>query len=52
VQYAPAEQAADWEFRYYNNGTLTQVLNRNVLVSKHLACALYWPVPQAQWAAG
>ena len=51
VQYAQAEQAADWEFSYYDNGTLTHVLNRNVLVNKHLAYALYWSVPQDQWAA-
>jgi serine/threonine protein kinase len=51
VPYAPAEQAADWEFTYYDNGTLTHVLNRNVLVNKHLAYALYWSVPQAQWPA-
>jgi serine/threonine protein kinase len=51
VQYAQAEQAADWEFTYYDNGQLTHVLNRNVLVNKHQAYALYWSVPQAQWAA-
>jgi len=50
VNYPPAEQAADWEFTYYRSGQLTHVLNRNVLVNSHLAYALYWSVPQAQWA--
>ena len=51
VHYAPAEQAADWEFTYYDNGVLTHVLNRNVLVSSQLAYALYWSVPQPLWSA-
>jgi hypothetical protein len=51
VPYAQAEQAADWEWTYYDNGQLTQVLNRNILVDSHQAYALYWSTPQAQWQA-
>jgi serine/threonine protein kinase len=51
VQYAQAEQAADWEWTYYDSGRLTQVLNRNILVDSHQAYALYWSTPQAQWQA-
>jgi hypothetical protein len=51
VQYAQAEQAADWEWTYNDNGRLTQVLNRNILVDSHQAYALYWSTPQAQWQA-
>jgi eukaryotic-like serine/threonine-protein kinase len=51
VRYAPARQAADWEFTYYDNGQLTHVLNRNILVSAQHAYALYWSVPASEWHA-
>jgi hypothetical protein len=51
VRYAQAEQAADWEFTYVDSGTLTQVLNRNILVNSHQAYALYWSTPQGHWGA-
>jgi eukaryotic-like serine/threonine-protein kinase len=51
VHYPQAERAADWEFTYYQDGTLTHVLNRNILASAHHAYALYWSTPASQWAA-
>jgi serine/threonine protein kinase len=51
VRYAQAEQAADWEWSYVDSGTLTHVLNRNILVDSRQAYALYWSTPQAQWQA-
>ena len=50
VHYAQAEKAADWEFTYYHEGVLTHVLNRNVLANSRHAYALYWSVPESQWA--
>jgi hypothetical protein len=49
VHYAQAEKAADWEFTYYRQGVLTQVLNRNILANAHHAYALYWSTPQSAW---
>jgi hypothetical protein len=49
--YPQAERAADWEFTYYQDGTRTHVLNRNILASAHHAYALYWSTPASQWAA-
>jgi hypothetical protein len=51
VRYPQAEQAADMEFTFYQQGQLTHVLSRNVLVNSHQAYALYWSTPQSQWAA-
>jgi hypothetical protein len=51
VHYPQAERAADWEFTYYQGGTLIHVLNRNILASAHHAYALYWSTPASQWAA-
>ncbi len=51
VHYPQAEQAADMEFTFYQQGQLTHVLNRNILVNSHQAYALYWSTPQSQWAA-
>jgi hypothetical protein len=30
-------------------GTLTHVLNRNILANVHHAYALYWSTPDSQW---
>ena len=49
VRYPQAEKAADWEFTYYHQGTLTHVLNRNILANAHHAYALYWSTPDSQW---
>lgn len=51
VKYAQAEQAADWQFTYYLNGQLTEVLNFNILVNSHQAYALYWSTPESEWNA-
>jgi hypothetical protein len=51
VRYAPAERAADWQFTYDDNGQLTEVLNRNILVNAHHAYALYWSAPAGAWRA-
>jgi hypothetical protein len=51
VHYPQAERAADWEFTYYQDGTLTHVMNRNILASAHHAYALYWSTPASGWAA-
>ena len=51
VRYPQAEKAADWEFTYYRNGVLTHVLNRNILANARHAYALYWSVPESQWAS-
>ena len=40
VSYPQAEQAADWEFTFDQGGQPTHVLNRNILVDSHHACAL------------
>ena len=49
ARYPQAEKAADWEFTYYHQGTLTHVLNRNILANVHHAYALYWSTPDSQW---
>jgi hypothetical protein len=49
VRDPQAEKAADWEFTYYHQGTLTHVLNRNILANVHHAYALYWSTPDSQW---
>jgi len=49
INYPQAEKAADWEFTYYHNGTLTHVLNRNVLANSRHAYALYWSTPESGW---
>jgi tRNA A-37 threonylcarbamoyl transferase component Bud32 len=49
VRYPQAEKAADWEFTYYRQGTLTHILNRNILANVHHAYALYWSTPGSQW---
>jgi eukaryotic-like serine/threonine-protein kinase len=51
VSYPQAEQAADWEFTFDQDGQSTHVLNRNILVDSHHACALYWSTPADQWSA-
>jgi eukaryotic-like serine/threonine-protein kinase len=51
VRYAQAERAADWQFTYDDNGQLTEVLNRNILVNAHRAYALYWSAPARAWHA-
>jgi hypothetical protein len=51
VRYPQAERAADMQFTFYQQGQLTHVLSRNILVSSHQAYALYWSTPQPQWAA-
>src|SRR5579859_1363112 len=51
VRYPQAERAADWQFTYEQSGQLTEVLNRNILVSPHQAYALYWSTPATQWSA-
>jgi eukaryotic-like serine/threonine-protein kinase len=51
VSYPQAEQAADWEFTFDQGGQPTHVLNRNILVDSHHACALYWSTPADQWSA-
>lgn len=51
VSYPQAERAADWQFTYEQSGQLTEVLNRNVLVSPQQAYALYWSTPATQWSA-
>ncbi len=51
VHYAQAQQAADWEFTYYQGGQLVHVLNRNILANADHAYALYWSTPAGQWAA-
>ena len=51
VSYPQAEQAADWEFTFDQGGQPTHVLNRNILVDSHHACALYWSTPAGQWSA-
>jgi eukaryotic-like serine/threonine-protein kinase len=51
VSYSQAEQAADWEFTFDQDGQPTHVLNRNILVDSHHACALYWSTPANQWSA-
>jgi eukaryotic-like serine/threonine-protein kinase len=51
VSYPQAEQAADWEFTFDQDGQPTHVLNRNILVNSHHACALYWSTPADQWSA-
>ena len=51
VSYPQAEQAADWEFTFDQSGQPTHVLNRNILVDSHHACALYWSTPADQWSA-
>jgi hypothetical protein len=50
INYPQAEKAADWEFTYYRQGVLTQVLNRNVLANSTHAYALYWSTPASEWA--
>ena len=49
INYPQAEKAADWEFTYYRQGVLTQVLNRNVLANSTHAYALYWSTPESEW---
>jgi serine/threonine protein kinase len=51
VSYPQAERAADWEFTFYQNGQLTHVLNRNILVNSHRAYALYWSTPADNWSS-
>ncbi len=51
VNYPQAEQAADWEFTYVNNGTLMHILNRNILANASHAYALYWSTPASDWSA-
>jgi eukaryotic-like serine/threonine-protein kinase len=41
---------ADWEFRWDASSGQIHVLNRNVRVSDQRAYALYWSVPESQWA--
>jgi hypothetical protein len=41
---------ADWEFRWRASGGILHVLDRNLRVSDRRAYALYWSVPDQQWA--
>jgi hypothetical protein len=41
---------ADWEFTWQGSRGQIHVLNRNVRVSDARAYALYWSVPEPQWA--
>jgi hypothetical protein len=43
--------AADWEFTWNSGGTTVHVLNRNIVPSPTKAYALYWSVPDSQWAS-
>jgi hypothetical protein len=49
INYPQAEKAADWEFTYNHNGTLTHVLNRNILANATHAYALFWSTPESEW---
>jgi hypothetical protein len=40
-------EAADWEFTHGS----THVLNRNIRIDDNQAYALYWSVPDDEWAA-
>ena len=51
VSYPQAERAADWEFTFYEDGQLTHVLNRNILVNSHRAYALYWSTAATRWTS-
>ena len=42
--------AADWEFTWDGTGGRTHVLSRNLVPAPSKAYALYWSVPQSQWA--
>jgi eukaryotic-like serine/threonine-protein kinase len=41
---------ADWEFTWDGRNGQIHVLNRNVRVSDARAYALYWSIPESQWA--
>ena len=41
---------ADWEFTWDGRNGQIRVLNRNVRVSDACAYALYWSIPESQWA--
>lgn len=41
---------ADWEFRWTPSGGTLHVLDRNLRISDRRAYALYWSVPDEQWA--
>ena len=43
--------AADWEFTWNSGGATIHVLNRNVVPRPTKAYALYWSVPDSQWAS-
>jgi hypothetical protein len=43
--------AADWEFTWTSGGTTVHVLNRNIVPRPTKAYALYWSVPDSQWAS-
>jgi tRNA A-37 threonylcarbamoyl transferase component Bud32 len=43
--------AADWEFTWQPSGGQLHVLDRNVVVKGSRAYAVYWSVPEEEWAA-
>jgi serine/threonine protein kinase len=46
----PGWDVADWEFRWTASSGRLHVLDRNLRVSNRRAYALYWSVPDQQWA--
>ena len=43
--------AADWEFTWTSDGRTIHVLDRSFVTSPTKAYALYWSVPDSQWAS-
>ncbi|HEX2360574.1 MAG TPA: protein kinase [Jiangellaceae bacterium] len=43
-------ETADWEFTWQGRNGQIHVLNRNIRVSDERAYALYWSIPEGQWA--
>jgi hypothetical protein len=50
VSFHSGWDVADWEFRWTPSSGTLHVLDRNLRVSDQRAYALYWSVPEQDWA--
>jgi len=50
VSFHRGWDVADWEFRWAPSGGTLHVLDRNLRISDRRAYALYWSVPEQDWA--
>ena len=51
VSFHRGWDVADWEFRWTPSSGTLHVLDRNLRVSDRRAYALYWSVPDQDWAS-